>query len=118
MEVFSQLCYTVAVITDIHTGNIRLSTELFILKKNVNAMYEYVRVFGYHLFNPFIVSLDELRTILVHEKQGMKANQRLKLHEDPNGNILAYSSVVRKTSIINDAFLLLTLMMSLIDKCL
>ena len=74
METDGGLHFTVAVTTDIHMGITGLATEL--LSLFVNALYEYMRVFASHLFNPLVVSLDELRTLLVH------VNGTLKLIQD------------------------------------
>ena len=55
-----------------------------------------MRLLANHLVNSTIVSSDEHITIPVHLKQNMKANPRMEIPEDPDKNILAYYSIMRK----------------------
>ena len=99
-ETASHLWFTVTMLTDIHTSITRLTTGLISLKENIDAFYEYMRVLASHLVN--LVPPDKLCIILVNVKWDMKAKLRLELPDDPDTNLWAYYSVMKKTSIVMD----------------
>ena len=59
MHVVSNLRYTVAVLTDVCTGVTHLTSGILSLKKNIDALYEYLRMLASHKMNPLFVPLVE-----------------------------------------------------------
>ena len=52
IESVSQICFTIAAIRNIHRGITIFTTGLISLKKNVDALYEYMRVSASHFVSP------------------------------------------------------------------
>ena len=110
--------YTIAVITDVRIILAKLTLGVMSLQQNVNAVYEYLRVFSSKQVNPLIIPPDALRGVLAQIKDDMKWNPRLQLLEDPNINIWNYYPIMKITPIVMDDFLLIILTIPLTDQSL
>ena len=110
--------YTVAVITNIRIILAKLTLGVMSLQRNVNAIYEYLRVLSSKQVNPLIIPPDALRGVLAHIKDDTKRNPRLQLPEDPNINIWNYYPIMKITPIVMDDFLLIILTIPLTDQSL
>ena len=110
--------YTVAVITDVRIILAKLTLGVMSLQRNVNAVYEYLRVLSSKQINPLIIPPDALRGVLAQIKDDMKRNPRLQLPEDPNTNIWNYYPIMKITPIVKDDFLLIILTIPLTDQSL
>ena len=64
MEDFRFIKYTVAIITDIRIILAKLTLGVMTLQRNVNGIYEYMRVLSSKQVNPLIIPPDALRTVL------------------------------------------------------
>ena len=106
--------YTVAVITNIRIILAKFTLGVMSLQRNVNAIYEYLRVLSSKQVNPLIIPPDALRGVL----EDMKRNPRLQLPEDPNINIWNYYPIMKITPIVMDDFLLIILTIPLTDQSL
>ena len=87
-------------------------------KRNVDALYEYMRVLASCLVNSLIVPLDKLRKILIKVKQNVRTNPYLEVPDDPHKNDWAYYPIMHITHIVVDDILLIILTIPLIDKSL
>ena len=112
------LKYTIAVITDIRIILAKLTLGVMSLQRNVNGIYEYMRVLSSKQVNPLIIPPDALRTVLAQIKENMKRNPRLQLPEDPNINIWNYYPIMKVAPIVMDDFLLIILTIPLTDQSL
>ena len=110
--------YTVAVITNIRIILAKLTLGVISLQRNVNAIYEYLRVLSSKQVNPLIIPPDTLRGVLTQIKDEMKRNPRLQLPEDPNVNIWNYYPIMKITPIVMDDFILIILTIPLTDQSL
>ena len=110
--------YTVAILTDVRIILAKLTLGVMVLKQNVKAIYEYLRVLSSKQVNPLLIPPDALRGVLAHIKDDMKRNPRLQLPEDPNVNIWNYYPIMKITPIVMDDFLLIILTIPLTDQSL
>ena len=112
------LKYTIAVITDIRIILTKLTLGVMSLQRNVNGIYEYMRVLSSKQVNPLIIPPDALRAVLARIKEDMKRNPRLQLPEDPSVNIWNYYPIMKVAPIVMDDFLLIILTIPLTDQSL
>ena len=103
------LKYTIAIITDIRIILAKLTLGVMSLQRNVNGIYEYIRVLSSKQVNPLIIPPDALRGVLAQIKEDMKRNPRLQLPEDLNINIWNYYPIMKVAPIVMDDFLLIIL---------
>ena len=66
--------YTVAILTDMRMMLTQLSLGVMSLQENVNAIYEYMRVFSTRRVNPLIIPPNSLQLVLAQAKKDMKRN--------------------------------------------
>ena len=112
------LKYTIAIITDIRIILAKLTLGVMSLQRNVNGIYEYMRVLSSKQVNPLIIPPDALRAVLAQIMEDMKRNLRLQLPEDPNINIWNYYPIMKVAPIVMDDFLLIILTIPLTDQSL
>ena len=68
----------------------RIYTAVYVLKEDIDALYEYMRVLSTQQLNPLIIPPDMLRYVLEQIKDGIRSNAQLMLSEDPTQNIWTY----------------------------
>ena len=96
----------------------RIYTAVYMLKEDIDALYEYIRVLSTQQLNPLIIPPDTLRYVLEQVKDGIRSNARLMLSEDPTQNIWTYYNIIKVTPIVMDDYLMVILTIPLIDSSL
>ena len=84
-------------------------TAIYVLKDDIDSLYEYMRVLSTQQLNPLIMPPDILREVLNQVKEGVWSNARLTLSENPSENIWTYYNIIKVTPIVLDDFLWLSL---------
>ena len=93
-------------------------TAVYVLKEDINALYEYMRVLSTQQLNPLIITPEILHYVLEQVKDGILSNARLMLSEDPTQNIWTYYNIIKVTPIVMDDYLMVILTIPLIDSSL
>ena len=93
-------------------------TSLYVLRGDIDSLFEYMRILATQELNPTIIPPDVLKTILHRIENNIKSNARLKLCEDPNTNIWSYYGTIKLTPIVLQDYLMLILTVPLIDQTL
>ena len=93
-------------------------TAVYVLKEDIDALYEYMRVLSTQQLNPLIIPPDMLHYVLEQVKDGIRSNARLMLSEDPTQNIWTYYNIIKVTPIVMDDYLMVILTIPLIDSSL
>ena len=96
----------------------RIYTAIYALKEDIDSLYEYMRVLATQQLNPMVMPPDVLRKILEQVQEGIRANARLCLSEDPYENIWAYYNIIRVTPNVLEDRLMVVLTIPLIDSSL
>ena len=96
----------------------RIYTAVYVLKEDIDAVYEYMRVLTTQQLNPLIIPPDILRYVLEQVKDGIRSNAQLMLSEDPTQNIWTYYNIIKVTPIVMDNYLMVILTIPLIDSSL
>ena len=96
----------------------RIYTAVYVLKEDIDALYEYMRVLSTQQLNPLIIPPDILRYVLEQVKDGIQSNAWLMLSEDPTQNIWTYYNIIKVTPIVMDDYLMVILTIPLIDSSL
>ena len=97
---------------------LRLHSSLYVLKEDLDSLYEYIRVLASQELNPLMIPPDILKTILNRVMEDIKSNARLRLSEDPKTNIWAYYGNIKLTPIVLQDYLMLILTVPLIEQSL
>ena len=95
-----------------------LYTTIYVLKEDVDALYEYMGVLSTQQLNPLIIPPDILCQVLDQVKDGIRSNAQLALSEDPSQNIWMYYNIIKVTPIVMDDYLMVILTILLIDLSL
>ena len=95
-----------------------LYTAIYVLKEDIDALYEYMRVLSTQQLNPLIIPPDILHQVLDQVKDGIRLNAQLALSEDPSQNIWTYYNIIKVTPIVMDDYLMVILTIPLIDSSL
>ena len=93
-------------------------TAVYVLKEDIDALYEYMRVLTTQQLNPLIIPPDILRYVVEQVMDGIRSNARLRLSEDPTQNIWTYYNIIKVTPIAMDDYLMVILTIPLIDLSL
>ena len=93
-------------------------TAIYVLKENIDALYEYMRVLSTQQLNPLIMPPVILCQVLDQVKDGIQSNAQLALSEDPSQNIWTYYNIIKVTPIVMDDYLMVILTIPLIDSSL
>ena len=93
-------------------------TAVYVLKEDIDALYEYMRVLSTQHLNPVIIPPDMLCYVLEQVKDGIRSNARLMLSEDPTQTIWTYYNIIKVTPIVMDDYLMVILTIPLIDSSL
>ena len=96
----------------------RIYTAVYVLKEDIDALYEYMRVLSTQQLNPLIIPPDMLHYVLEQVKDGIRSNAWLMLSEDPTQNIWTYYNIIKATPIVMDDYLMVILTIPLIDSSL
>ena len=83
-----------------------LYTAIYVLKEDIYAFYDYMRVLSTQHLNPLIIPPDILHQVLDQVKDGIRSNAQLALSEDPSQNIWTYYNIIKVTPVIMDDYLL------------
>ena len=97
---------------------LRVHSSLYILRGDVDSLYEYMRALASQELNPMIIPPDILKRILHRIMEDIKSNARLRLCEDPETNIWSYYGTVKLTPIVLQDYLMLILTIPLVDQSL
>ena len=97
---------------------LRLHFSLYVVKGDVDLLYEYMRALATQELNLVIIPPDILKKILNKVTENIKSNARLRLSENPKTNILAYYSNIKLTPIILQDYLMLILTVPLVGQYL
>ena len=97
---------------------LKVHLSLYVLRGDVNSLYEYMRALASQELNPMVIPPDILKKILHKIIEDMKSNARLKLCEDPETNIWSYYGTVKLTPIVLQDYLMLILTVPLVDQSL
>ena len=73
---------------------------IYTLKEDIDSLYEYMRVLATQQLNAMVMPPDVLRKILEQVQEGIRANARLCLSEDPYESIWAYYNIIKVMAII------------------
>ena len=95
-----------------------LYTAIYVLKEDIDALYEYMRVLSTQQLNPLIIPPDILRQVLDQVKDGIRSNAQLALSEDPSQNIWTYYNIIKVIPIVMDDYLMVILTIPLIESSL
>ena len=95
-----------------------LYTAIYVLKEDIDALYEYMRVLSTQQLNPLIIPPDILRQVLDQVKDRIRSNAQLALSEDLSQNIWTYYNIIKVTPIVLDDYLMVILTILLIDSSL
>ena len=93
-------------------------TSLYVLRGDIDSLFEYMRILASQELNPTIIPPDVLKTILHRIENNIKSNARLKLCEDPNTDIWSYYETIKLTPIVLQDYLMLILTVPLVDQTL
>ena len=96
----------------------RIYTNVYALKEDIDALYEYRRVLSTQQLNLLIIPPDMLCYVLEQVKDGILSNAQLMLSEDPTQNIWTYYNIIKVTPIVMDDYLMVILTIPLIDLSL
>ena len=96
----------------------RIYTAVYVLKEDIDVLYEYMRVLSTQQLNPLIIPPDMLCYVLEQVKDGIRSNAQLMLSEDPTQNIWTYYNIIKVTPIVMDDYLMVILTIPLIDSSL
>ena len=118
MVQLSYFCYESNLIDHMQLHINRIYTAVYVLKEDIDALYEYMRVLSTKQLNPLIIPPDMLRYVLEQVKDGIQSNARLMLSEDPTQNIWTYYNIIKVTPIVMDDYLMVILIIPLIDSSL
>ena len=98
---------------------LRVHSSLYVLRGDVDSLYEYMRALASQELNPMIILPDILKKILHRIMEDIKSNARLRLCEDPETNIQSYYGTVTLTPIVVlQDYLMLILTIPLVDQSL
>ena len=70
-----------------HARILRVHSLLYVLRGDVDWLYQYIRALASQELNPMIVPPDILKKILHRIMEDIKSNARLSLCKDPETNI-------------------------------
>ena len=112
------LRYEHSVIHYFQTRIYHVYTSSYVLREDIDSLYEYMRILASQELNPTIIPPDVLKTILHRIENDIKSNARLKLCEDPNTNIWSYYGTIKLTPIVLQDYLMLILTIPLVDQTL
>ena len=96
----------------------RVQTSLYVLRGDIESLYEYMRALASQELNPIIIPPDILKKILHRIEEDIRSNARLKLCENPETNIWSYYGTVKLTPIVLKDYLMLILTVPLVDQSL
>ena len=80
-------------------------SSLYVLRGDVDSLYEDMRALASQELNPMIIPPDILKRILHRIMEDVKSNARLRLCEDPETNIWSYHGTVKLTPICSTRLL-------------
>ena len=113
MHAIALLKYLVAVLNDLHTGVIWLTSGILQLKEYYDDIYEYMRGFASHAVNPLAIPPNDLCNTLVQVKDDVQSNPWLALPKDYYKNIWNYSIMKVIPIVMNDfPIIMLTIALS------
>ena len=96
----------------------RIYMAIYACKEDIDSLYEYMRVLAAQQLNPMVMPPDVLRKILEQVQEGIRANARLCLSEDPYENIWAYYNIIKVMPIVLEDRSMVVLTIPLIDSSL
>ena len=110
MVQLSYFCYETNLIDHMQLCINRIYTAVYVLKEDIDALYEYMGVLSTQQLNPLIIPPGMLRYVLEQVKDGIQSNARLMLSEDPTQNIWTYYNIIKVALIVMDDYLMVILM--------
>ena len=118
MWTFDSIRYEASILHYFQTRIYRVHTSLYALHRDIDSLFEYMRILASQELNPTIIPPDILKTILHKIENDIRSNARLKLCEDPNTNIWSYNGTVKLTPIVLQDYLMLILTVPLVYQSL
>ena len=97
---------------------LRVYSSLYVLRGDVDSLYENMRALVSQELNPVIILPDILKKILHRIMEEIKSNARLRLCEDPETDIWSYYGTVKLTPIVLQDYLMLILTIPFVDQSL
>ena len=97
---------------------LRVHLSLYVLRGDLDSLYEYMRALASQELNLMIIPPDILKRILHRIMEDIKSNARFRLCEDPETNIWSYYGTVKLIPIVLLDYLMLILTILLVDQSL